>query len=255
MATATATATRPIIDRSRRRTVLIVAVAAALAFGAGAATESLTSSTGTTSRQTNPEPRLRRTPTRKRSGTSSPRSPQTTATTSSSVSAPTCAPNSGPPPKKSPPPPSTTSAQTTSMPPTSPGRVRSPAHRTTSESSPEHSRPATDANTGGSWDDARAPHGRHNQGRNHDQSAITAAKDCHGEGDLGLLLAVAMVGAFATAGAATGSPRSGQLHVEKECPASPASPWVLHDHRLEPQCDRPRHEGHLHQPTRRKAPC
>ena len=33
----------------------------------------------------------------------------------------------------------------------------------------------------------------------------------------GLLLAVVMVAAFATAGAATGSPRSGQLHVEKEC--------------------------------------
>jgi hypothetical protein len=36
---------------------------------------------------------------------------------------------------------------------------------------------------------------------------------------LGLLLAIAMVGVFATAGAAedTGSPRSGQLHVTKEC--------------------------------------
>ena len=36
---------------------------------------------------------------------------------------------------------------------------------------------------------------------------------------LGLLLAIVMVAAFATAGAAdnTGSPRSGQLHVEKEC--------------------------------------
>lgn len=35
----------------------------------------------------------------------------------------------------------------------------------------------------------------------------------------GLLLAVVMVGAFATAGSAEnpGSPRSGQLHVEKEC--------------------------------------
>ena len=33
----------------------------------------------------------------------------------------------------------------------------------------------------------------------------------------GLLLAVVMVAAFATAGSATGSPRSGQLHVEKEC--------------------------------------
>jgi hypothetical protein len=36
----------------------------------------------------------------------------------------------------------------------------------------------------------------------------------------GLLLAVVMVGAFATAGAAenTGTPRSGALHVTKECP-------------------------------------
>jgi hypothetical protein len=33
----------------------------------------------------------------------------------------------------------------------------------------------------------------------------------------GVLLAVVMVAAFATAGVATGSPRSGQLHVEKEC--------------------------------------
>ena len=35
----------------------------------------------------------------------------------------------------------------------------------------------------------------------------------------GLLLAVVMVGAFATAGSAenTGTPRSGQLHVTKEC--------------------------------------
>ena len=42
----------------------------------------------------------------------------------------------------------------------------------------------------------------------------------------GLLLAVVMVGAFATAGSASPTPRSGQLHVTKECsavlPASPA---------------------------------
>ena len=69
----------------------------------------------------------------------------------------------------------------------------------------------------------------------------------------GLLLAVVMVAAFATAGSAenTGTPRSGELHVTKECSQYSGQPrWVLHDHRVEPERDPPRHEGHLHQPSR-----
>ena len=65
----------------------------------------------------------------------------------------------------------------------------------------------------------------------------------------GLLLAVVMVAAFATAGSAenTGNPRSGGFHVTKECSQnSRPTRWVLHDHRVEPERDPPRHEGHLH---------
>ena len=62
----------------------------------------------------------------------------------------------------------------------------------------------------------------------------------------GLLLAVVMVAAFATAGSAENTgPRSGQLHVTKECSQTSASRWVLHDHRVEPERDPRRHERHL----------
>ena len=68
----------------------------------------------------------------------------------------------------------------------------------------------------------------------------------------GLLLAVVMVAAFATAGSAenTGNPRSGlDLHVTKEC--SKLRPVVLHDHRVERERDRRRHERRLRQRTRK----
>ena len=58
-----------------------------------------------------------------------------------------------------------------------------------------------------------------NQRRNHDRAAVTAAKEFTAKAIFGLLLAVVMVAAFATAGSAenTGNPRSGDLHVTKEC--------------------------------------
>jgi hypothetical protein len=65
----------------------------------------------------------------------------------------------------------------------------------------------------------------------------------------GLLVAAVAAGAFAVASSAenTGSsPRSGQLHVTKNCRDYTARRrFVLHDHVLEPQRDQGRLEGRL----------
>ena len=68
----------------------------------------------------------------------------------------------------------------------------------------------------------------------------------------GLLLAVVLVGAFATAGSGTASPERTASRDEGVLAVLRPSRWVLHDHRVEPERDRPRHEGHLHQPSRSK---
>ena len=67
----------------------------------------------------------------------------------------------------------------------------------------------------------------------------------------GLLLAVVMVAAFATAGSArTPSQRRRTSRDEGVLSVLRSLRWVLHDHRVEPERDRRRYEGHLRHSSR-----